>query len=116
MELSMSFVCVCVCGRYFLTYPTLILLLYVYSISRYEMFFEIMIFKEFSLDFTHLSNTCLQWIERIQIVQGEMLTMDIFTLMGKESVSLEPDFESNGIFDNSCNIGHLVDLVLYCIK
>lgn len=58
-----------------------------------KYFFAIMIFKEFSLDFAHLSNTCLQWIERIQIVQGEMLTMDIFTLMGKESVYLEPDFE-----------------------
>ena len=84
MELSMSLVCVCVCGRYFLTYPTLILLLYVNSISRYEIFFfAIMIFKEFSLDFAHLSNTCLMRIERIQIVQGEMLTMDIFTLWVK---------------------------------
>lgn len=60
----------CFCGRFFLTYSTLILLLYVNCISRYEMIFEIMIFDEFSLDFSHFSNTCLQWIARSQIVQG----------------------------------------------
>ena len=75
-------VCVCVADIFWLIPPSFYCCMWIVFLDM-KFFFAIMIFKEFSLDFAHLSNTCLMRIERIQIVQGEMLTMDIFTLWVK---------------------------------